>query len=116
METVVAGENDNGLLHQTEALQAFEQESNLGVDERNAGVIGCDGLALFACVAPRSASRCESRPWRVFAHVFGFVRQRDRIHRIKVEVLLWRDEGQMRLVETRGDEKRFVAMRFEDLH
>ena len=120
MPSVVAEENDDGVLPQARLVQRREHAAELGVDEGDGGVVGGDGLPrqLGCGVAHRKQVPIRANRGRVPGGLRRQVRgQRDFRGPVKIEVLLRRQERRVRLGETQGQKERLLALEaLDEIH
>ena len=115
MIAVVGGENYDRVVPKFLRFQLVEDQPDLCVHERHAGMVGLRVLAPQGVVFPaqleaESAEALDHRQARNVVPVVGWAEvELQFLLGIKVEVFLRRDERHMRLVNANRDEKRLVA-------
>ena len=115
MIAVVGGENHDRVVPKFLRFQLVEDQPDLCVHERHAGMVGLRVLATERVVFPaqleaESAKALDHRHGRDVVPVVGWAEvELQFLPGIKVEVFLRRDERHMRLVDSDRDEKRLVA-------
>ena len=110
---MIADEDDDRGLLETEFPECVEQQADLVVDQRDGGVVGRDRLPLLV-VGVEGVIRVpdERRNRNVVAVVVG-ARLAARFRKADAVRRSWRRyPGLVRLVEARGDEERLVTLVF----
>ena len=112
---MVAHENDDRVVGETQPIEGVEQPADLGVEEADRGVVGADDLALRLRVDAPVGRRREPRGSGGLRGGLGKLRRRrNPLERIHVEVLLGRDERTVRPVEPCADEERPILVLLEE--
>ena len=115
---VIAPEDDDGVFREIEPLQLIEHAADLRIGEAHAGVVAAQHLQRHrirqragfwhTCVGAELAGVVDGN----LRCVFGRVVVRGELQTafgIEIPIFLGADEGQVRLEETGGDEKRLTA-------
>jgi hypothetical protein len=112
--TMIAPEDDDGIVGELKPIQGIEQPTDLRVHEGDRRPISLEGLARLELghAKPRMGLRRTERGRRDIRKVIPWPgRERHRFDWIELEILLRRDVRAMGTIESGGDEERPVAER-----
>lgn len=110
---VVTPEDDDGVVGELETTQFIEHASHLGIDKRDAGIVGLQGLATVKfgeVVIGDGVVVGEGCCGNVVAVAVGSVGETDLFERIHLEVFLRGNEGGVGAKESGGDEEGLVLL------
>jgi hypothetical protein len=112
---VIAHEDHDGVVGETEPLERLEHAADLRVHETDRRVVRADRLALLGDREPPVLWCREERRGRVLRELLRrqLRRRGHAIQRVLVEVLRRGDERAVRPIEPRGDEERTVLVLLE---
>ena len=110
---VVAPEDDDGVIGELETVEFIEHTAHLGIDKRDAGIVGLQGLAaveFIDVVIWNGVVVGKSCRGNVVSITVGSVGEADLFERIHVEVFLRSNEGGVGAKKSGGDEKGIVLL------
>ena len=114
--TVIRGEDDYGFIPEALLPECAEKQSQLGVDEGYARVIGLNvfsaqGIVLFSQFEPEGLKPFDHGQSRDVVPVVGWAEWKlQALPWITIKILLRSEEGDMRLLDTTCDEKWFFPV------
>lgn len=111
--SMVAPKDDEGVFSEAVIIKGFEHAPDLGIDERDTGIVGPQSFEageFVEIVVWDGIIVGESGGWNVVPITGGSIGEAHFFQGIKIEVFLRRDERGVGTKKSRGDEEGFVLV------